>query len=97
MTGRVLKVSYSVTSNVNLRFYQNAVTFLRELTLMNASGKNLADVSIKLTAEPSVLDASDMARRPGRERVVASHRSTRPGARSSRSRQGHRRETGIFA
>ena len=55
MTGRELKVSYSVTDNVNLAFYQNAVPFLRELTLANKSGREFADVSVKLTAEPPVL------------------------------------------
>jgi hypothetical protein len=55
MTGRELKVSCSVTDNVNLAFYQNAVPFLRELTLANKSGREFADVSVKLTAEPPVL------------------------------------------
>jgi very-short-patch-repair endonuclease len=55
MTGRELKVSYSVTDNVNLAFYQNAVPFLRELTLANESGREFADVSVKLTAEPPLL------------------------------------------
>lgn len=55
MAGCGLKVSYSISENVNLAFYQNAVPFLHELMLTNESGKELAGVTIKLTAEPPVL------------------------------------------
>lgn len=55
MAGCGLKVNYSISENVNLAFYQNAVPFLRELRLTNESCGELADVTVKLTAEPPVL------------------------------------------
>jgi hypothetical protein len=47
-----LKISCAVAENVNVAFYQNAVPFLRELTLENHVGRDLSEVAVHLSSEP---------------------------------------------
>jgi hypothetical protein len=52
MSDGELKIAYSVAENVNVAFYQNAVPFLRELTLENNIGRDLGEVVVHLFSEP---------------------------------------------
>jgi len=47
-----LKISCTVAENVNVAFYQNAVPFLRELTLENDIGRDLGEIAVRLSSEP---------------------------------------------
>lgn len=47
-----LKVNCTAADNVNIAFYQNAVPIIRELAFENATGRDLSDLSVHLTAEP---------------------------------------------
>lgn len=47
-----MKLSCAVAENVNVAFYQNAVPFLRELTLENNVGRDLGEVAVRLSSEP---------------------------------------------
>src|SRR5262245_9879742 len=49
----VLAVTCRATDSVNVAFYQNAVPIIRELAVENTSGRDLAEISVHLTAEPS--------------------------------------------
>lgn len=52
MSDGELKIACSVAENVNVAFYQNAVPFLRELTLENNIGRDLGEVVVHLSSEP---------------------------------------------
>ena len=52
MSDGELKIACSVAENVNIAFYQNAVPFLRELTLENTIGRDLGEVVVRLSSEP---------------------------------------------
>jgi very-short-patch-repair endonuclease len=55
MTDFRMQISFSIAENVSLAFYQNAVSFLRELAITNETGNDLSDVSVRLTSEPPFL------------------------------------------
>jgi very-short-patch-repair endonuclease len=55
MSDGELKIACSVAENVNVAFYQNAVPFVRELTLENEVGRDLAEVAVRLSSEPAFL------------------------------------------
>lgn len=52
MSERQLKIYCAVAENVNVAFYQNAVPFLRELTLENDIGHDLGEIAVHLSSEP---------------------------------------------
>ena len=47
-----VQVACAAAENINLAFYQNAIPIIRELSLSNASGADLQDVSVHLSSEP---------------------------------------------
>jgi very-short-patch-repair endonuclease len=55
MLTHALRIACSAADNVNVAFYQNAVPIVRELTIENGLGRDISDVSIRLTSEPAFL------------------------------------------
>ena len=53
-----VQVACAAAENVNLAFYQNAIPIIRELSVSNASGADLRDVSIHLSSEPAFITPS---------------------------------------
>jgi hypothetical protein len=49
------KISCVTADNVNVAFYQNAIPIICELAIENTLGRDVTDVSVHLTAEPSFL------------------------------------------
>jgi very-short-patch-repair endonuclease len=47
-----VQVVCTAAENVNLSFYQNAIPIIRELSVLNATGSDLRDVSVHLSSEP---------------------------------------------
>ncbi|MDI2073892.1 DUF3320 domain-containing protein [Bradyrhizobium sp. Mp27] len=54
--GGFLKITCTAADNANVAFYQNAVPIIRELAIENTLGRNLTDISVRLTAEPPFLN-----------------------------------------
>ena len=50
-----LKITASIAENVNLAFYQNAVPFVREVSLDNGTGRDLVSVEVHISSEPSFI------------------------------------------
>jgi hypothetical protein len=50
-----MTINCVASGNVNVAFYQNAVPIIRELAIENATGRDLSDLSVHLTAEPPFL------------------------------------------
>ncbi|WP_342740060.1 DUF3320 domain-containing protein [Bradyrhizobium sp. B117] len=48
-----LKVVCTAADNINVAFYQNAVPIVRELALENGAGRDLRELSVRLTSEPA--------------------------------------------
>lgn len=55
MSDPFLKITCSAAENINVAFYQNAVPIIRELTLENELGRDLTDISVRLSSEPAFL------------------------------------------
>jgi len=55
MSDPFLQIICSAAENINVAFYQNAVPIIRELTLENELGRDLIDVSVRLSSEPAFL------------------------------------------
>lgn len=53
-----VKITCVAADQVNIAFYQNAIPIVRELALENSLGRDLADVSVHLSAEPPFLNPS---------------------------------------
>src|SRR4051812_9727238 len=51
-----LKITCTAADNANVAFYQNAVPIIRELAIENTLGRNLTDISVRLTEEPPFLN-----------------------------------------
>lgn len=50
-----LKIDSTVSDNVNIAFYQNAVPIVRELTIENTTNRDLSSLSVHLASEPAFL------------------------------------------
>jgi len=50
-----VQVGCTAAENINLAFYQNAIPIVRDLSVLNASGAALRDVSVHLSSEPSFI------------------------------------------
>jgi hypothetical protein len=50
-----LTITCAAADNVNVAFYQNAVPIIRDLAIENGLGRDLADISVHLAAEPPFL------------------------------------------
>ncbi|WIW45412.1 DUF3320 domain-containing protein [Bradyrhizobium sp. 62B] len=50
-----LKIACTVSDNVNIAFYQNAVPIVRELAIENATDRDLSGLSVHLVSEPAFL------------------------------------------
>ncbi|MBV1708121.1 MAG: DUF3320 domain-containing protein [Hyphomicrobiales bacterium] len=50
-----VSIKCSISGNINLAFYQNAVPIIRELAIENASGTDLNSVEVHLSAEPTFI------------------------------------------
>jgi len=55
MSDPFLKIICAAAENINVAFYQNAVPIIRELTLENELGRDLTDISVRLSSEPAFL------------------------------------------
>jgi len=50
-----LKINSTVSDNVNIAFYQNAVPIVRELAIENTTDRDLSGLSVHLASEPAFL------------------------------------------
>lgn len=48
-------IACTVSENINLAFYQNAVPIIRELAIENASGEDISNVEVRLSSEPAFM------------------------------------------
>ena len=55
MSENELKIAASIAGNVSLAFYQNAVPFVRELSLDNHTGHDLVAVEAHISSEPAFI------------------------------------------